>query len=591
MRKTLIALCIVFVVAAHADVYYVDSRAGSDNNAGTSADEAFATFDRVADLELQPGDSVLLRRSCTFEAPLITKGNGTADNPVRIAAYGEGNKPEILGSMTLEDWQRHEGDVFRVSVPAEVFSGRHDIYSVFEYDDALPVRLQRDDEIPHERGHFHFDTDSMTLYVITTDGTSPANHRLEVPVIEMLVNMRDRQWVEFQDLAFLFGNCRHIVMHNCSSITFRNCASLFVGHYGNPNILILDDSTQVQILDCFLYENINCGIYLSSGSHHNRVAGCTIVKCASNDGVTCHAGGRNEHGVRQGLTGDHNVIESNVIGLCPEESIDITSGDHHVIRGNICYGNGNPGIIVGHDSDHILITNNICFHNDHAGIMVSGNPDEGSRGHNRVIGNLCYENRFPGLELQSSDTEVYNNTFVNSRERVTLRINPKGHGSILRNNIIANLDHQIGQRNLHFIRCTPGSANVQMSHNLLYHAADERKEEVFFPKAALIRTDDGEFTVPQFVERYDTGTDTLVAPPDLTAIDEGLYLLSSGSPAINAGTDVGLPYTGDAPDLGWKDLGESDSAPEYPPVLIDGTDDRADILQLWGKYETASDAQ
>lgn len=585
MRKTGVLLCIILATIVRADVYYVDSQGGSDANAGTAPAEAFATLNHVAKLQLKGGDEVLFRRGCTFRGALDTQGNATADNPIRIGAYGEGNKPEILGSITIDEWEQHQGDIFKAEVPESAFSGQRNIYSVFEYDTPLPTRLQRDDAVPSERGHFHFDTDSMTLYAITTDGQSPAEHRLEVPVRDMLVNMRDRQWIEFADLAFAFGNCRHIVLRACSNITIRDCASVYVGHYGNPNILILDDSSEVEVLDCFLYENINCGIYLSSGAHHCRVAGCTIAKCASNDGVTCHARGRNEQGVRQGLTGDHNIIENNVIGLCPEESIDITSGDHHIIRGNICYGNGNPGIIVGHDADHILITNNICFHNDHSGILVSGNPQEGSRGHNRVIGNLCYENAYPGLQLQAPYTEVYNNTFINSLERVTVRINPDGSGSVLRNNIIANLDYQIPHRNLHFIRCTPQTADVQMSHNLLYHAADLRKEEVFFPQGALIRTDDGEFTVSEFEQRYSTATDTIVASPGLTAIERGYYLLSPDSPAIDAGTDVGLPYTGQAPDLGWKEINETDTVPDYPGVLIDGGDDAEKILRLWGKHD------
>jgi len=200
------------------------------------------------------------------------------------------------------------------------------------------------------------------------------------------------------------------------------------------------------------------------------------------------------------------------------------------------------------------------------------------------VGNLCYENRYPGLEIYANDTEAYNNTIVNSRERVAVRINPDAARTVLRNNIIAMLDPTIPHPLVHFIRCTPESLEAQTSHNLLYHAADASKPEVFFGAGKLIRTDDGAFTVEEFAARYGTGGDTMVARPLLRAVEEGLFLLSSDSPAVDAGVDVGLLFAGAAPDLGWKELGAEASAPSYPAALLDGgPGDRDIILRLWVK--------
>jgi hypothetical protein len=63
------------------------------------------------------------------------------------------------------------------------------------------------------------------------------------------------------------------------------------------------------------------------------------------------------------------------------------------------------------------------------------------------------------------------------------------------------------------------------------------------------------------------------------------YFLTPDSPGIDAGTDVGLPFAGKAPDVGWKELGSEGTAPKYPPVLIDGKDDEDIILYLWGKTQ------
>jgi len=546
---------------ACATDYYLDSGSGSDEAAGTSPQEAWASLDRLARVTLEPGDRALLRRDATFRGRLRINGSGTEEAPITVGAWGEGNKPEILGSVELEGWEQAEGEVWQATAPEGAFRGQKNVFSVYEYDDAIPVRLERVEETPTERGTYHFDPETMVLSAITTDGRSPAEHRFEVPVIEQLMDLRDARWLVFEDLALLMGNCRHVVMSGCEDVIFRNCASLFVGAYGNPNFMLREGCRRVQILDCFLYENVNCGVMMTSGTTECRVAGCTIERCRSNDGITCHAGPRVD-GVRTGLTGNANVIENNVIGHCPEESIDITSGDYHVLRGNICHDDGNPGIIVGHDSDHILIEQNICLRS-RGGIYVLGNPDEGAEGHNRVVDNLCYENTYPAIEVQSPDAEIIGNTLINSRERVVVRINENAMRPVLRDNIIANLDPTIPHALIHFIHCTPASVDATLTHNLLFHAADVRKQEVFFPAGELIRTDDGGFGVGGLQERYDTGGETVIAEPGFGEMEGGYFHLSDEAP---------------------QGFGAQGDLPEYPPHLIDGTDaDREEILRLWQK--------
>ena len=83
---------------ATGTTYYVDSNGGNDSNEGTSEGKAFHTLDKVNTLDLEPGDTVLLKRGSVFEdqALKFTKeDSGTAEAPVRISAYGEGNRPQI----------------------------------------------------------------------------------------------------------------------------------------------------------------------------------------------------------------------------------------------------------------------------------------------------------------------------------------------------------------------------------------------------------------------------------------------------------------------------------------------------------------
>ena len=83
---------------ATGTTYYVDSNGGKDSNDGTAENKAFQTLDKVNELNLEPGDTVLLKKGSVFEdqALKFTKeDSGTAEAPVRISAYGEGNRPQI----------------------------------------------------------------------------------------------------------------------------------------------------------------------------------------------------------------------------------------------------------------------------------------------------------------------------------------------------------------------------------------------------------------------------------------------------------------------------------------------------------------
>ncbi len=78
--------------------YYISSIHGDNAKRGTSASEAWETLDKlIEDVKLKPGDSVLLEKGSVFNDAYIHlyDVHGTADAPIVISSYGEGNKPVI----------------------------------------------------------------------------------------------------------------------------------------------------------------------------------------------------------------------------------------------------------------------------------------------------------------------------------------------------------------------------------------------------------------------------------------------------------------------------------------------------------------
>ncbi len=76
--------------------YYV-SATGDDNNDGLSPDKAIKTIAKANTLTLNAGDQVLFKRGDKFVGRLSYSNlNGTADNPITIASYGEGTERPTL---------------------------------------------------------------------------------------------------------------------------------------------------------------------------------------------------------------------------------------------------------------------------------------------------------------------------------------------------------------------------------------------------------------------------------------------------------------------------------------------------------------
>ncbi len=76
--------------------YYVSTLNGSDHHDGKSKDNAFYSLQKINDMELGPGDKVLLEAGSVFtDGYLHIKGSGAEGAPIIIDSYGDGEKPKI----------------------------------------------------------------------------------------------------------------------------------------------------------------------------------------------------------------------------------------------------------------------------------------------------------------------------------------------------------------------------------------------------------------------------------------------------------------------------------------------------------------
>ena len=123
-HKLLLAVTVPFLVAntVFAATYYVANQ-GSDQNDGRSPESAWATLARVNKAKLQPGDKVLFHRGHIWRGQLLPDSGGET-GPVTYAAYGEGEKPLLLGSISKskpDDWTKEGNGIWSAGdLPVDV---------------------------------------------------------------------------------------------------------------------------------------------------------------------------------------------------------------------------------------------------------------------------------------------------------------------------------------------------------------------------------------------------------------------------------------------------------------------------------------
>ena len=80
--------------------YYFDSINGNDANTGTEPFNAFRSLSKIKKLDVQPGDSILLKSGAIFTEKLYFSGKGEFNKPIVIGKYGGDIKPHIKGDAT-----------------------------------------------------------------------------------------------------------------------------------------------------------------------------------------------------------------------------------------------------------------------------------------------------------------------------------------------------------------------------------------------------------------------------------------------------------------------------------------------------------
>src|SRR5260370_26824753 len=101
MIKQVLLVLFVGVPLACASDYYVDCNYGANGNPGTSPQQAWRTLLQVGISGFQPGDTINLRRDCTWNETLTPPSSGRSGSLIKIDSYGNGHPPHFTGYLPI----------------------------------------------------------------------------------------------------------------------------------------------------------------------------------------------------------------------------------------------------------------------------------------------------------------------------------------------------------------------------------------------------------------------------------------------------------------------------------------------------------
>jgi len=220
IKEVLLLLCLGAPLACASD-YYVDCNYGSNGNPGTSPQAAWRTLLQVGISTFQPGDTINLRRDCTWNETLTPPSSGSSGSVIKIDSYGSGQPPHLTGYLPLAArWWTQVGtsNVWM----ATLYSGTSGLSTVVQcgirgfycLTQALSqlqyVRFgtvwgiaQGSEAALSQDRDFWYDSTNCILYVYSASGNPAPHYSTVAPIVlsgQSVLNISNVSWLQIQHL-------------------------------------------------------------------------------------------------------------------------------------------------------------------------------------------------------------------------------------------------------------------------------------------------------------------------------------------------------------------------------------------------------
>ncbi|MBI4062752.1 MAG: right-handed parallel beta-helix repeat-containing protein [Elusimicrobia bacterium] len=575
--------------------YYIDATSGNDSNSGLSAGLAWKSIGKFNSFTFNPCDNIFLKRGETWKEEMVLPSSGTAGRPIAISAYGNGNNPVIDGSDIFTGWILETGAIYRKAGVAPS-AGQAGI--VIQDNAPLIYRSWNTDVATTfstaTAGSFAFDYNTNIMYVWATDDADPDTHTIHIATRNYCVQAASISYVNIENItlqraAFHCARFASVDNIHINSVVLSQCGGRYLpgaGLSAGNGVEWQDATTNSSLTNSSVVEMFDTGASPQMNNSNFVMDNLTI----SNNvfdlngmwGVEVSIPLAYSNSSIRNITIANNTVKRTGKGWSSRGGTGVgifnaTSGtqiENVMVNNNTIADNLKSGILVTGHSGPVTISRNDIHNNGEDGIFLYDNT-AASNFDARVNYNLVYSNSklaggWAGLRYYAPfgrGYQIYNNTFYDNGD-FTLS-NP--NVAILDNASTGTIKNNIfyGIAGLAFFASVSISTMASFDHNLYWS-----------PSAFTIYYNGSLYSNSQF-PAYQAAVGAneghgLAADPLLINAAAGSFGLRHGSPAINAGIEVGLtsdfsgtPVSrGARPDIGALEFWQADTSSPLSMVKV-----------------------
>lgn len=346
------------------------------------------------------------------------------------------------------------------------------------------------------------DQDYLIFRGLVFDGDTTAN-------LGAFCVFTSSNYIYFYDCEFRNTSGHRIRISGGGNFTIHRCLFHAETHWEDytPNrsqddVYIYGNADGVTITDCEMYHSNHVGIAIVNADN------ITVQRCEIHD--------QTSHAFQVGDNDNVGTSDTILIERCRmyENGSWRTAGKENKV-----------GVFCEYGCSNVTVRFNMIYKNDGPGIHVRGD----ATGPLSFYNNTLYSN----LEEQVND---WGDILFADEGGGTPTIN-------LKNNLIYHNKNGTSKHTLIIENGIEGVGNIDADYNLYYDSTGEQE----------IDRDGNSYATYAAYQAAGYEPNSISGDPDFEGAESGIFELQPGSPAINAGVDVGLPYYSTAPDIGARE--------------------------------------
>jgi hypothetical protein len=446
--------------------------------------------------------------------------SGSPTEYIEISNYGTGNRPRILGSDVATGWTNTTGDIWRTN---DTFSNPYDPMNAditFVGMDGSKRFGSYKPSVGDLAAEFDWAVSSGNVYVYSAEDPALRYLSVEIPQRDFGISTYNHEYLHINGIDVAYArwigiqsneaHSDHIDLHG---LVIENCDIEFIG-----GISVGGSATP----------GFGIGIVYSDMTIRN----CTIRDCGRR-GISLDVYG-------DGFTASNAIIEDcTIFNGYHTTALDINTGSNAYTAG----------------WDGVIFRRNLVFEDESEEKPLFSNLMFVQRYGDTTLRNVeIYSNVFKfsagfGIAIESGyDVSIYNNTFYGHNTATTptyhIYADTRLTNLVVKNNIFHTLLPNDTQGNgAGLVLYGVDSSEVDADHNLYYRSSNDLRimlingTSYYMNSIASIRSD----------LSWELHSPTPADPRFVSSTD---YHLQADSPALDAGTDMGLPFEGSAPEIG-----------------------------------------